>query len=49
MRESGLYGIINIVFRTVRDGFGIARAWQVMAAFAAPPLILLALILLLIL
>lgn len=49
MRESGLVGIISIVFRTVRDGFGTARAWLVMAGFAAIPLLLLALILLLIL
>ncbi|MCP3730634.1 hypothetical protein M9978_09360 [Sphingomonas sp. MG17] len=34
MRESGLFGIIQIVFVTVRDGYSTARAWQVMAAFA---------------
>jgi hypothetical protein len=49
MRESGLIGIISIVFRTVRDGYGTARAWQVIAVFASVPLLLLALILLLIL
>lgn len=49
MRDSGLYGLINIVFRCVRDGFGTARAWQVMAAFAAIPVALLALILILLL
>lgn len=49
MRESGLYGLINIIFRTVRDGFGTARAWLVMAVFASVPLLLIALILLLVL
>lgn len=34
MRESGLVGIIHIVFATVRDGYSTARAWQVMAVFA---------------
>lgn len=34
MRQSGLVGIIHIIFVTVRDGYSTARAWQVMAAFA---------------
>ena len=34
MRESGLFGLIQIVFLCARDGFSTARAWQIMAVFA---------------
>lgn len=46
MRESGFLGLMQVIFDCVRDAFGLARAWTVMAVFAlifATPFLLLAL------
>lgn len=34
MRESGFLGLMQVIFSSVRDGFGLRRAWSVMAVFA---------------
>lgn len=34
MRETGFVGLFRVIFECVRDGYGSARAWQVMAGFA---------------
>lgn len=47
MRESGFIGLVQVVFRCVRDGFGARRAWAIMLVTAllfAIPIALLALL-----
>lgn len=34
MRESGFIGLLQVIFDCVRDGFGLRRAWMVMAVIA---------------
>lgn len=34
MRESGFLGLMQVIFDCVRDGFGLRRAWVVMAVIA---------------
>jgi len=34
MRESGFIGLLQVIFDCVRDGFGLRRAWTVMAVIA---------------
>ncbi|MBX3595750.1 hypothetical protein [Sphingomonas sp.] len=42
MRESGLVGLLQVIFACVREGYGRARAWQVMAGFAGLVLLIVA-------
>lgn len=47
MRESGFLGLLQVIFHSVRDGFGLRRAWTVMAVIAlilAAPFLLFALL-----
>lgn len=34
MRDNGLIGLLQVIHACVREAFGSARAWTVMAAFA---------------